>query len=615
MPEAPILILLPLGRICGRRCCRAGRMATRGFSGSVLHDARSWLRGVPATVRSFSLAEITPRPERLAIADWSCLASIAPPRMPAPIHCAHGDPRGNRLARTAGRDADRTGRLGGKTEPDRHDSRAPRLTRSRRWTRRAERTTWPRLRTGSPVGSVRQRRLRPGSIRWSLKRRRTFPLRNGASCESLVKDTDGFMARHVERPISLQISRRLARTAITPNQMSSDFNCCWGMRRAIFSVRAAIAANNRGAHVSCAFDPGWVRRRTGQAEIPGIAMGRRSRFLGRQCRSYRYFWLHGAGLEPVRRRGLAVVARRRGGFRHVGIRRLRLLAAVCASRTTGGALFTSVSAAPERGRRGCSMPASRRDFIYLAPLLALIGKANWFLLLPIGVGRRHIFCWLCFSPRASGFWRCTEAIPRLSMANERRRRRLTAGRRRSAERTTPPRPGYPCRRPSPPPESRRPPRRTSRDGAILPIGTGGQDQRRSCVGSEDNSVVSSTDVASFAIDLDMLERSSAVQVRKMWLVPEVSLQGKRRRVFERPLVKAARFEPRGDAAGNASPAHDAIERMPAVIEQDAAARHRRINAPVCAPSAPTRSLAEFATSASGRIGQRRSRRRRSTPKS
>ena len=37
---------------------------------------------------------------------------------------------------------------------------------------------------------------------------------------SLVKDTDGFMARHVERPISLQIVRRLAATAITPNQIT-----------------------------------------------------------------------------------------------------------------------------------------------------------------------------------------------------------------------------------------------------------------------------------------------------------------------------------------------------------------------------------------------------------
>src|SRR6478736_10579476 len=37
---------------------------------------------------------------------------------------------------------------------------------------------------------------------------------------SLVKDTDGFMARHVERPISLQIVRRLASTAVTPNQIT-----------------------------------------------------------------------------------------------------------------------------------------------------------------------------------------------------------------------------------------------------------------------------------------------------------------------------------------------------------------------------------------------------------
>ncbi len=38
--------------------------------------------------------------------------------------------------------------------------------------------------------------------------------------QALVKDTDGFMARHVERPISLFISRLLAPTTITPNQMS-----------------------------------------------------------------------------------------------------------------------------------------------------------------------------------------------------------------------------------------------------------------------------------------------------------------------------------------------------------------------------------------------------------
>src|SRR5262249_35544050 len=37
---------------------------------------------------------------------------------------------------------------------------------------------------------------------------------------ALVKDTDGFMARYFDRPISLAVSRRLASTAITPNQMT-----------------------------------------------------------------------------------------------------------------------------------------------------------------------------------------------------------------------------------------------------------------------------------------------------------------------------------------------------------------------------------------------------------
>ena len=37
---------------------------------------------------------------------------------------------------------------------------------------------------------------------------------------SLIKDTEGFMSRHVERRISLAITRRLVGTRITPNQMT-----------------------------------------------------------------------------------------------------------------------------------------------------------------------------------------------------------------------------------------------------------------------------------------------------------------------------------------------------------------------------------------------------------
>src|SRR5271167_3691830 len=46
------------------------------------------------------------------------------------------------------------------------------------------------------------------------------------------------------------------------------------------------------------------------------------------------------------------------------------------------------------------------------------------------------------------------------------------------------------------------------------------------------------------------------------------------------LVKAARFEPRSNPNGSTGPAHDAIERVPAMIEQNAAAGHRWIDAPV-----------------------------------
>src|SRR5580704_10907904 len=46
------------------------------------------------------------------------------------------------------------------------------------------------------------------------------------------------------------------------------------------------------------------------------------------------------------------------------------------------------------------------------------------------------------------------------------------------------------------------------------------------------------------------------------------------------LAKAARFEPRSNPNGSTGPAHNAIERVPAVIEQNAAAGHRWIDAPV-----------------------------------
>ena len=128
------------------------------------------------------------------------------------------------------------------------------------------------------------------------------------------------------------------------------------MRRAVFPVRAPLPANDRGAPVPCPFDPGRVRRRTGPVEIPGIAMGRRSRFLGGQCRSRRHIRLHGAWLEPGRRSGLAALARRRGRSRRVGVRRLRLLAAVAPQGRRRRAVHLGLGGARAPRWRACSTP-------------------------------------------------------------------------------------------------------------------------------------------------------------------------------------------------------------------------------------------------------------------
>ena len=107
-------------------------------------------------------------------------------------------------------------------------------------------------------------------------------------------------------------------------------------------------------------------------------MGRRSRFLGRQCRPCRHLRLHGGRVELGRRRSLAALARRRGGPRHAGLGGSSSTGGSCATRIDGGSLFTSVSAEPERPLARMLDAASRRDFIYLVVLLALFGKSNWF---------------------------------------------------------------------------------------------------------------------------------------------------------------------------------------------------------------------------------------------
>ena len=197
---------------------------------------------------------------------------------------------------------------------------------------------------------------------------------------SLVKDTDGFMARHLERPISLQISRRLARTAITPNQMSV-ISIVVGVCGGPFFLSARPFLQTIGAIIFLAHsildgcDGELARLKFQESRWGGVLD-----FWGDNVVHVVIFGCMALGLSRSAASawplllGAAAVFGTLGSAGFVYWRLMRL-------KDKGGALFTSVSAAPERPLARLLDAASRRDFIYLVILLALIGRLNWFLLL------------------------------------------------------------------------------------------------------------------------------------------------------------------------------------------------------------------------------------------
>ncbi|HYB53997.1 MAG TPA: CDP-alcohol phosphatidyltransferase family protein, partial [Thermoanaerobaculia bacterium] len=64
--------------------------------------------------------------------------------------------------------------------------------------------------------------------------------------DGLVKDTEGFMSRHFERRVSLEISRRLSATSITPNQMTV-FSTAVGLVGALFFLSPRASMQTAGA--------------------------------------------------------------------------------------------------------------------------------------------------------------------------------------------------------------------------------------------------------------------------------------------------------------------------------------------------------------------------------
>ena len=197
---------------------------------------------------------------------------------------------------------------------------------------------------------------------------------------ALVKDTDGFMARHVERPISLQISRCLAPTAVTPNQITMvsvaiglfgapfflSVNWLWQTVGALLLLTHSIVDGCDGELARLKFQES---RWGGVLDFWGDNIVHIAVFA---CMAAGWS-LSAAATWPLFL-GVAAVLGTLGSSAFVYLRLMR-------AKDDSGPLFASVSMAPDQRLARLLDAMSRRDFIYLVLVLALFGKSNWIVIL------------------------------------------------------------------------------------------------------------------------------------------------------------------------------------------------------------------------------------------
>jgi phosphatidylglycerophosphate synthase len=196
---------------------------------------------------------------------------------------------------------------------------------------------------------------------------------------SLVKDTEGFMSRHVERRISLAVSRRLAGTRVTPNAMT------------LVSVGVGLA----GAALFLSARPGAAVAGALLVLLHSILDGCDGELARLKFQESRFggildFW--GDNVVHAAVFGTIAIAWSRasgsGGPLLLGAAAIlgTILSAAFVYRHTmaqvsEGPLFTSVSRSPDARFSRLADALARRDFLYLLVILAALGKVHWFLVM------------------------------------------------------------------------------------------------------------------------------------------------------------------------------------------------------------------------------------------
>ena len=223
-----------------------------------------------------------------------------------------------------------------------------------------------------------------GDHEWiAFRNESDLPLVEKWMLRGLIKDSEGFMSRHLERKISLTVSRRLASTRVTPNAMTLA-SAGIGFVSAFF-----FALRGRHWHLlgACLFwvhsvldgcDGELARLKFAESRAGGLLD-----FWGDNAVHVAVFSAIGVGLafEQSRRTPLVLSALAVGGT---------LLSSslvywmTMRRRMSAGPLFTTVlgaSSDPEvaSAAEKIADQLARRDFIYLVIALAAVGRLSWFL--------------------------------------------------------------------------------------------------------------------------------------------------------------------------------------------------------------------------------------------
>ena len=199
----------------------------------------------------------------------------------------------------------------------------------------------------------------------------------------LIKESEGFMSRHLERKISLAVTRRLVNTRITPNAMTLT-SVGIGLFGAVFFSAPKTSHHVLGAllfwlhSVLDGCDGELARLKFAESRWGGLMD-----FWGDNVVHSAVFSAIAAA-EHAREPGPAPMALAASAVAGTLLSAGLVYRKTMRDKAAGGPLFTSVlgSTRNENGSGAIEKIAdqlARRDFIYLVIALAIAGKLKWFL--------------------------------------------------------------------------------------------------------------------------------------------------------------------------------------------------------------------------------------------